>query len=323
MIIADLSRAVLVVILPFISIPELLIFLIALHSLITAFFRPALHTLVPSCVTVSELSMANATLSLTHHFMRVAASVLATLLLFVIPLKNIFFIDAATFVLSAIFLYAIQAKPRDIAQATREKQSPTQGAIAYILGNSLVLCIFIAYIAHGIGGGFHNTLEVGLVIEIIKAPARLYFYITAASGLGAVLSAWLYPKIARPITHFKIAIIFTHILVAILFVLYAYSGSLIIAAANVLFGNFIWVMATISMTTRLQKEVPARLRGRVFSLEQNSFFPVLYICSGLGGFVGDAWGIQFGLVLGGIAMMVVLLSSVFLMKTSLSAGGRT
>ncbi len=115
---ADVLRAVVVLGFLFIDEPGevyLLYALIALQVMVSAFFRPAKSASIPNVTTPRELLTANALMSATWSVMLAVGAALGGFATEALGVRSVFWIDSATYLLSAVFIYGTT-----IPQATEE-----------------------------------------------------------------------------------------------------------------------------------------------------------------------------------------------------------
>src|SRR6266542_2097362 len=123
MIAADLIRAVLVVLIPFL-VPLNLIWLyiiVMLTSAIGQFFDPAHESVLPEVATDEELAAANSLMAISGFGSTAVGFAAAGLIASAANINWAFYIDAATFVFSAVCVYLIRIKPIQAEEETSVK----------------------------------------------------------------------------------------------------------------------------------------------------------------------------------------------------------
>ncbi len=279
---SDLARAV--VVLGFLFIDEAgevlwLYALIALQVIVSAFFQPAKSASIPNITTPRELLTANALMSATWSTMLAVGAAAGGLVAAWLGVRAVFWIDSATYLASAFFIYrtaipqytdAEDARGPLFSTAARQivdgfrhmRRHPRIGRIALakavwavgggalvymvaLLGErvapgALAAGIGVLFMARGIGTGIGPVVARAVFKDRARWPAVLGGCI-AFCGLG-------YAAVAlAPWTLGTASVVLLVVLIA---TAHAASG------AN-------WVLSTVM----LQKRTEDRFRGRIFGTE--------------------------------------------------------
>src|SRR5215211_3176362 len=114
MVVADLSRAVLILLLLFVRSAEWIwiVYLVAfIESIVSQFFGPAENALLPQLVDKSQLVTANSLNSLNNNLARLAGPALGGVMLGTFGFQNVVWIDSVSFLISGIMI-ALIVQPR-------------------------------------------------------------------------------------------------------------------------------------------------------------------------------------------------------------------
>lgn len=192
MVAADLGRMVVIGLMPLVSeVWQVYVLMFALNAL-TAFFTPAYQAALPQVTRQKDYAQAIALSGATYEVLGVLGPGVAGAIAGLIGARNIFFLDAATFLISALLILTLPVRLRvdrssDTAQATtlRDVQDGTlrlwrDAPMRYALLLELVAAVSGALILVGTVGLVRGQLELG-DLE--------YGWGMAAFGVGATLAA--------------------------------------------------------------------------------------------------------------------------------------
>jgi len=272
---ADLVRAAAVGLMGLLSVAGVLelwqiIILIAFVGLGDAFFNPASTAIVPDLVPEHQLPQANALQGLIRPLMvRLTGPAIAGFVVAGVGPGWAFVVDGATFLVSAVALAGIAARPMVGAamHGWRRTVGEMVEGLQYVRANpwlwaTLVSAMFslLAFV------GPVQVLLPFLVKNQLELGPEALGFIFAVSGIGSILSAIFMGQ--RGLPRRKITVMYASWTAGVAFMAgYGIMGELwqamIVAFATAaLFqvGQIIWI-------TLLQQLVPRRLLGRVASLD--------------------------------------------------------
>ena len=294
----------------------LLVFLIAIVSTV---FGPALASAVPRIVNRSQLTSANALIQSTTYIGLLVGPAASGLGIALIGVQNVLYVDAATFLISALCLIPIRVGA-SVAVTCRLAASETfaqellagfrfvflqhrtifilmMTATLYSLGASAFVFLLPVFAKQllGVGplelGGLWSALGVGMLVASVwlarvkqdDLHARLRM-ISGSLTVGGLAVCWL-------------SLLETPLLASVLVI--------IIGGSTALFTPIVWAL--------LQEMTPAHLLGRVFTT-----FSTGSMSSAMAGMAGFGWAadtfgptaslIGIGLILLGTATVAALFS---------------
>lgn len=197
MVIADLTRAVLVLGLVFVQTPAAIITLCFLSAAVAAFFNPASSAVLPNVVTKEELVSAGSLQYMTGRLAQLLGNGIGAVFLGLMGPHNVFYIDAASFVLSTLLILGL-ALPATAARAAE----PKTGVLSKVKGDLLEAWQFVRNTATmrnlmivlgivAIGDSALNVLLVTYFTQDLGIPAENLGYIMAMFGGVSVLGALL------------------------------------------------------------------------------------------------------------------------------------
>jgi MFS family permease len=299
LILADLSRGVVVLGFLFVRDPQhawLLYTLTAIQLAFSGFFFPARNAILPDIVSRRELGAANALSSATWSVMLAVGAALGGIVAGEWGIYPAFIIDSATFFISALFISRIRYQHdtalAEAGKSVRAALNQYFDGLRYLKRHFDILSISLqkAAFALAVNGAF-QVIQVVLAEKIFvigegggTSLGLLYAVGGVGTGIGPIIARRFTGDRDRPL---RMAIFFSY-LIAVL-------GLMINAPLwnfpSVLFGTFLrafgggigWVFST----QLLLQLLPDRVRGRVFSTEFALFTLANAISAAVGGWALD------------------------------------
>jgi putative nucleotidyltransferase with HDIG domain len=266
MIMADIVRGVLTVTIPFFALNWLpgvfiVVFCVATAS---AFFNPAKQALLPTLIPSRLLVRANGIMFSTEKGMELLGYSAAGLIAAAFTWIPLFFVDAATYIISAFSLLAVADSRERAAQGRLTVLKDIREGAAFIWQNRLLGSSMTVTTMCALFGGMTVPLLVVMAYGPLNGKALGYGLLEAALGAGVVLGAL---AAARAVTRYRAG---TLILVGVggigvAYALIGISGALWIAIFLIFaqgVANMIYYVPLVSIT---QREAPDYIRGRVMS----------------------------------------------------------
>ena len=263
-------------------------------------FNPASTALIPQTVSAGRLQQANALLSLSRSTTTVFGPALAGVIIAVAAAGWVFAIDAGSFLISAIFVAAMQVSPyakpvaqrfwRDLAEGWREVRRHrwlTAGFLGYAVGNfgvGLYIVIGSLVAIHHLGG----------------APA--WGLIVGSAAFGGMLGGLVAYRI-RPSHPVAMAFAIWTLCALPPFALVRPFPLPAVMASALVFGGSILVGNTLFETAMQQEVAPGRL-ARVASIDLLLSLCLMPAGQLLAGPISGAVGVDATLVLAGTLMCV-------------------
>ena len=230
-----------------------------------SFFHPALNALIPELVPQEVLQAGNAVRGASRQIALLGGPVVGGLLVAFAGLPFAFAADAATFFIAFAAL-VVAHPPRHEPPPPAPLLRQVREGLAYTFSVPW-LWIFIfawAIVLLGMVGPLGVAMPI-LVRDVLRGDARLYGLITAAIGVGEVVTSIVLAQVR--IRRLGIAICLFAILGGLSIAgigLVPAAGATMVFAAG--FGaQFVGV--GILWTTAVQKHVPRELLGRVLSID--------------------------------------------------------
>ncbi|WP_406209405.1 MFS transporter [Kitasatospora sp. NBC_01560] len=153
-----------------------------------ALFDPNLGALVPDLVRPGEVQAVSGLMDLTGRIARIAGPRAAGLLLAVMPLAGLFWVDAATFALSALALVLLAARtwPAAAAPQAGPKAAGVRPRVWSLVRTHPDTGVVLAVHGIGIFAGAVSLAMPALMAGRLGAGASAYAAVLACTGAGAL-----------------------------------------------------------------------------------------------------------------------------------------
>jgi DHA3 family tetracycline resistance protein-like MFS transporter len=274
--------------------------LVAVYGVGEAFFGPAFHSIVPDLVPEPELVQANAIEQMVRPLaIRLAGPAVGGLLVAAAGPGTALAIDAGTFLVSALALGAIRARPPRGAARDAPARGQLREGFAYARSQSwLWATLMSAALALLCFWGPVEVLLPFLVKNELGGTATDFGLVLATGGIGAVAAAWWTGRRPLPRRHVLVMYVVWALGCAtatgFAFVRRPWEAMVVNAAMEACFavGAVIWI-------TTLQRAVPAELRGRVSSVDWMVSFSLMPLSFALVAPVSHLAGVDATLIAGG------------------------
>ena len=311
MIIADVSRAALIAILPFLILRSVPVGfgLLVLINVGTVFFKSAVYALMPWVVPTDDLPTGNALLVSTERIAEIIGGPLGGVLVVVLGYHQVFYLDAGTFLFSGACVALMPIAGRVGLGTGQPKRILTDigDGLRYIwhipLHRLLTLLIFPGYLTLAF-----SALRAPMIIQTAGLPVIAYGVITGAIGVGKLLSviALTFSGKRWTTVTFTVTMFLVTALAIVLFGSSLNYQTLIMAAFLFGLGNIATniVNATISMAN-----TPSYILGRLMASRQVFIAATTLVGTLVFGRLADVAGPQNAIVLlgtvSGIGIFVV------------------
>jgi CRP-like cAMP-binding protein/predicted MFS family arabinose efflux permease len=270
MVIADLLRAGIVALIPFIFILHLHIALlyvaVAAVSTISQFFNPANDAVLPEVATDEELAAANSWIMISSFGATSVGFALSGLLATAFDIDWAFWLDALTFLLSAALLLTVKVGKIDAEEDTSVGVvvANLKEGVSTLFGSPLLRNLLATGVPVYFSFGLWNVLLLPFAIDALKATEFEYGLQEGFTSVGFVVGSLMMAKWADRFREGSWIIIAT-IAMGIAGVLYGLSTSIAVAIILVSLSGFFNAPSSIARRVLLQRATPRELRGRVFS----------------------------------------------------------
>ena len=314
LIICDLICAVLAALLAFAGPLYQMYLLMAGISAVSCFLVPAQTATLPLILAENELLVANAVSVQTLQLNQIFAPAIVGFALVWLGEKTCFYLDAASFLLSALLVSTIRLEPRKVdgpveKSIWRDLKAGLRFIAAHPVARVLVLTIAIANGAVAI----FEALFAVYVRDVLGAGSKMFGSVTSALGVGTILGAFVVARFAQRMARPRIINM----------------GFLVQAASVLTLGILAWPLTTLAASVGLGagaafvflsaqtfalEEVPAEMLGRVTSTA-TSVFAVVQLGSFVGsGFLANWMGVRNLCYSAVLVLLVTAIAAHFLVR---------
>ena len=308
MIVSDLVRAAVFCTLPFANTAGQIVALAAIAGLATGFFRPAVYAGLPNLVDEQELARANSLLQTSENFSWMVAPIIGGALVAASGPHLAYWINGASFLVSALLLLGVQANKLQGALAvSRGHLRDLKDGFARVIQTRPLLIVLIVWsIALGAVAS-SQTAQVFLAKDTFNAGDFGYGLIFGCVGLGLAVGSfgagtWLERRSVGTIYAWSILLL-------------AVGVGAAAVAPNVWFSLPCFVLGGIGNGTAVvcnsllvQRGAPDAIRGRVFTVIMSINYAVYGLGFAIAGPLTDRVGPRW--MFGGVGVVLACASLV-------------
>ena len=298
---ADLARFGVFVALPFATSPGQIVALAAAAGFATGFFRPAVMAGLPNLVSEADLPAANSLLRSIEYVAWTAGTLLGGLITSISGPDPAYWLNAATFLVSALLIAGISASMLQSEKAvSRGHWLDLKEGFDLVFGSRPLLAVFISWNLVMLSNAGINVAEVFLARVCFGAGNFGFGLLWAGSGVGLILGS---PYAATWLEHRSLSFVYGGALGLMAFgaLTAALSPSVWVAAFCMALGGSGNGAAIVCNSLLVQRGAPDHLRGRAFTTIMSVNFALLGIGMAVAGPITDAVGARW--VFGGAAVL--------------------
>jgi MFS family permease len=288
MIFADLARIFVVLSMLLVtsaSMVWLIWVLLFCETTMWALFEPGRTAIIPSVArNKDEIVLANALSSMTWSINLAIGSGIGGLIAWKFGRETVFVLNACSFVVSALLLYAMKVKEthnRDLPPARLKDLidfKPTVEGFLYVKNDKRMWSTLLVKAGMGLLGAHWVLLPVfGERIFVWKQSGALSMSLLfGARGVGALIGSLLSGYLARnkPV-RMRQGIFYGFLIVAAGYMALSGASSIWWACAFIILGHIGTSLCWVYSTTMLHQMTEDRFRGRVFSADYAGLFLVM------------------------------------------------
>lgn len=287
---ADLARVAVFVALPFVDSATGIIALAAVNGVATGFFRPAVWAGLPNLVAENEREDATSLLSTVEHLAWTAGPLASAAILTVFEPSVAYWVNAATFLLSAALLSRIPARMLQSTESlSRGHWRDVRDGLGLVLHSRPLLTVLLAWGTAAIATASINVAEVVFAKDELDAGDSGFGILVAGTGVGLIIGSF-----------------FASTVVANVGMRRAYGGSLALMgigygiasqAPELWFAVVFAAVATVGNGTAIvcnqllvQRGAPDEMRGRSLAVLMSIYYALLGVGMITAGVLTDVLG---------------------------------
>jgi MFS family permease len=304
MVAADLLRAAVFATLPFATSAAEIVALALVAGLATGFFRPAVYAGVPNLVPESQLGNANALLQTVENASWAVGPILGGLLTAAAGPHAAYWINAGSFLISAVLVARIPARLLQSTTAlSRGHWTDLKDGFSAVLHSRPLMAVLLGWGLASLASGAISVSEVFMAKNTLHAGDFGYGLLYGGIGSGLVLgSLWSSGLVER--NGIARAYGFGLALMAFGFGVGAASVDIWMAAAACLIGGVGNGVAVVCNALLVQRGIVDELRGRALTFVMSATFGLTGIGTIVAGALMPADGARWVWLAGGSLLAV-------------------
>ncbi len=318
---ADIFRTLVLLTIPLaaalalLALPQVLI-AAALVGAAGVLFDMASHAYLPGLIGPERLMDGNARLASTDAVAEMGGPALAGLLFQWLSAPFALAVNAGTYLASGLILLTIdQSEPLPEIPAPQHWTAEISEGLRLSWGEPRVRALLLMGLIQGLFGGVFGALYILFALKTLNLPTSLLGLAIAMGGVGALVSAWLGPWLARKIgVGPAIIATITGASLSALMIATAptdRAGAMTVMILTQITGDAFGGAAWMLMATLRQGIMPQAVLGRVAGAFQASAGLVAIPGALCGGWLGSVLGVRATLMIAAAGFLVIPLIGVF------------
>jgi MFS family permease len=281
--------------------PQVLLVSAAVMGVGHAVSLPAMQALTPGLVPDEDLEQALAFASVAPSIARTVGPALGAGLLLLGGPALAFATAAATHGFFVLVLVWVRARPQ-----RREDGRPSIfGGLRYLVHDRTTLVLMAGVAMMAFGADPVITLTPSLA-DRLGGGSELVGLFASVFGVGAVLVVVAFRRLRGMLT-LRLVGVAGYLVVGLGLVVAAVVPSVQGAAVGFLINGAGFMMATVALTTRIQRRVPDELRGRVMALWGVAFLGSRPVAAPINGAVADLVSVQTAMLAAAVVVVAAAL----------------
>lgn len=324
---SDVIRALLVLALLLASELWQIYAIITLLTTAATFFNPAISATLPSLLDEEDLLAANSVSWSTGRFVQIIGSALAVGVIQTIGLQSTFVVNAGTFFISALLLLFLPVPPgRAVAsRGWRSFLVDAREGMQFAGRNRFVTHLIVVQALASLSTGATSALLVVLAQEHYQLPPGGFGSFILAIGVGALVGPFLLAALTRGTAGRPSWMFIPYIIRGVGDMLLAVAALPVLAWVLLFVYGLNTSSGMVLYQTWVQRLVPDRIRGRVFTWLDVVWNVMKVLSLGIGSWLAQQAGIQAVYYLGGASLALAGVYGVFALRSleSTTVPGKT
>ena len=287
MLIADVLRAVLVCLIPFL-VPYSVVWLyviVMLTSAIGQFFDPAYESVLPDVAADEELAAANSLIAISSFGSTAIGFAAAGLIASRYPIELAFYLDGLSFLISAGCILFLRVRKLEVLDTTSVAVviSNLKSGIGYLFKSPVLRSLFLLAVPITISFGLENSLLLPFATRALKATEFEYGLQEGLTSVGFVISSLLMTGLLARWREGQWMVVGL-MGMGLAALVYSQLHSIPLAILVMMLSGFMNAPYAIARRLLVQRNTVAEMRGRVasaFFVTSNAFFLIGMAAAGL------------------------------------------
>lgn len=280
-------------------------------SLLAALFMPASNALIKERVHPARVARFSAHYEMALQLGTLLAASIGGFLIHFVGTTPLFVFNGATFLASAVAMWALRRAPRETATAeVVDEPDEVDGAPLLRLGFLYALCQVMTMVS--------NTTLIVLVYEGFGRGAGVYGLVDALAGVGFCIAAAFYPKVSGRFGELRTALVGGIGCALFSFVFPIHLAALLIGIPP---AAFLVGLSRVGMRSLLLAAVPERRAGRLFGAINAAGLGLAAGMTVLIAYIADTTHIRYGFYLLGAVCAVATVATAVTLRGKVSEAG--
>jgi DHA3 family macrolide efflux protein-like MFS transporter len=268
MIAADLIRAVLVFLVPFL-VPHNIAWLyviVMISSALGQFFDPAHESVLPEVASDEELAAANSLIAISSFGSTAIGFAASGLIASAADIRWAFFLDALSFLFSALCIVFIRVKPLEAQEAATVRTifHNLKAGMNFLIETPVLRSLFLVMVPVLVSFGLSNSLLLPFALRALGANEFQYGIMEGMTSLGFVAGSLLMAGIFDRMREGPWMAL-SYLGMAVCGVIYSFLASVPLAIIVLTISGFVNAPSVIGRRLITQRNTPREMRGRVNS----------------------------------------------------------
>ncbi len=268
LLVADFLQAACIFAIPFLLPFNLawLYVLVILSAALKQFYGPAHASVLSEIASEEELNAANSMMAIGYYLALIVGFTTAGWIVAELPIVWAFYINTATYLLSALFIYFVHVPtiPVEVDSDIKSVYHNLRSGVSLIAHTDVLRSLFLLFFPVSLAAGYLDTLRLPFSLENLGATEFQYSFIESAGLIGVVVAGFFLARVGDRLREGQ--------WLAISFIGYGLTSMIFSRLNNVPFAvillaleGFIFAPSAIVQTVVIQRQTPREARGRVFS----------------------------------------------------------
>lgn len=300
---ADVVRGVTFCLLPFVDDPATIVVLAGVNGIATGFFRPAVWAGLPNLVADDEREQATSLLSTVEHLAWMVGPVVAGLLISFSGPDPAYWLNAASFLVSAVLLSRIAASSLQSSESlSRGHWRDVRDGFGLVLRERSLLTVLLVWNIAAMATAGVNVAEVVFVKDDLGAGNVGLGFLVGATGVGLIVGSF-FASYALGSIGMRFVYGGSLALMGLGFGAAAAAPSLVVAAVLAALATVGNGCAIVCNQVLVQRGAPDEMRGRALSVLMSTYYGTLGLAMAGAGLLVDVagaravWGLAGGIYL--------------------------
>lgn len=289
------------------------------------FFYPARTALVPTLVAEEQLLSANGWMQLGNTMARLTGPIVAGIVVGKMGTSTAFWVDAASFLVSALFVLGIRGVITRAPVASEKQQSAWQDLLAgirYATRSRLLQGITLGIGTAMLGLGAVNVLFVPFLSSAFQVGPEGLGSVQGAQGIGMLVGALAMGGLGKRMPPLVVAVA-SMVILGVGVAVFGLAPGYVFTLLIIPFIGLAIPPVNAALSTMLQRGVSKDMLGRAGSVMDMAISLTNLISMGAAGWLGGVLGLRETFVLAGVLIFIGGLGMGTILKGDQAVQART